>query len=287
MSTPARHILLAALLLCLPIGRLHAEPAAQTIERLVTKGTIHDVQAYLATPGIGVNDRPIPVNPAVADKQLLEDWSLLDFAAFYNKVEIATFLIEHGAKVNAVQRQGLHTGLAPLHLAAAHNSTAVMELLMSHGADTNTRDSIKVVPWYGATPLLFAAANDSLQAAELLLQHGADASAAMWSGRTPLSEALAGGYMDIAKVLISHGARVTSTGPGAARNALLDTARAGSLEGINFAITSGVSAQDINDALKSVMHGTGELTAQADHRYAAFTRRAHHRPRPAAKRRNA
>ena len=163
-NAPALYTRLLALVFCVPIGGLCAEPAAQTIERLVTKGSIQDLQSYLATPGVNVNDRPIPEDPGTADKHLLEDWSLLDYAAVHNKVEIAAYLIQHGANTKAVQRQGLHQGLAPLHLAAATNSIGVMELLMAHGADANTRDSMKEVPWTGATPLFFAAGNGSRQA---------------------------------------------------------------------------------------------------------------------------
>lgn len=48
---------------------------------------------------------------------------------------MATQLLAHGAEVQVAQ-QG---GWTPLHQAAAHNHTAMVDLLLRHGADRNAR----------------------------------------------------------------------------------------------------------------------------------------------------
>ena len=236
-------------LLCFPTTGPCAESPAQTLEKLVTKGSIQDIQAYLGTRVAGINDRPLRERNSIS-----EDWSLLDYAAAYNKVEIAAFLIAQGADIHAIQQHGLNQGISALHIAAATNSAGVVELLLTHGLEANTRNTRNPAPWTGATPLFFGAANGSRQAVELLLQHGADPSLGVWSGRTPVSEAIAHGYIDIVKLLVAHGAQLTtSEGPGTARNALLNSALEGTLDGVKFSLTLGVNTQDMGDALKNAV----------------------------------
>lgn len=62
------------------------------------------------------------------------------------------------------------TGTSALMLAAAHNHTGVMEVLLSHGADINDVNSD------GDTALIWALYDERAEAAQLLLDHGADVS---------------------------------------------------------------------------------------------------------------
>lgn len=89
-----------------------------------------------------------------------------------------------------------------LHIAAAHNQTAVIEALFAHKANPNARDSQQ------RTPLHWAAAHDQGEAVVLLLAHGADANAQDGYGHSPLWTALFGGHAveSLLQSLLEHGA---------------------------------------------------------------------------------
>ena len=59
-------------------------------------------------------------------------------------------------------------GDTPLHEAAYHGQTEVLELLLKQGADINAKDR------FGKTPLHWAAKNGKTEVVELLLKNGAD-----------------------------------------------------------------------------------------------------------------
>jgi ankyrin repeat protein/beta-lactamase regulating signal transducer with metallopeptidase domain len=73
------------------------------------------------------------------------DWSLLHYAC--EESDLAKLLLDKGANPNAVTNNG---GLRPLHRAADKGRTAVVELLISRGADVNAKD------FYGRTALWYA-----------------------------------------------------------------------------------------------------------------------------------
>jgi ankyrin repeat protein len=166
-------------------GQAHLPKDADFIA-IVTRGSVARLQNYLQTADVKVNDR--------SDM----DKSLLDHAAELNQLEIARYLIEHGAKVDAAQTQGPDRGLAPLHRAAAADAAEVASVLMANGATVNYHGPL------GITPLIIAAAHGSLRTTTLLLDHGADIPTATGNGRTALSEATANHHPDIVRVLLLH-----------------------------------------------------------------------------------
>ena len=78
-------------------------------------------------------------------------------------LNIATFLIAHGADINKTER-----GEPQLDSAVRFGSPETVKFLLEAGAKPNERDS------YGMTPLMYAASGNHPDAAELLLEHGAD-----------------------------------------------------------------------------------------------------------------
>ncbi|VEN57461.1 unnamed protein product [Callosobruchus maculatus] len=88
----------------------------------------------------------------------------LHLAAGYNNVEVAEFLLEHGADVNA-QDKG---GLIPLHNASSYGHLDIAALLIKHNTVVNATDK------WGFTPLHEAAQKGRTQLCALLLAHGAD-----------------------------------------------------------------------------------------------------------------
>ncbi|KAL8592133.1 Poly [ADP-ribose] polymerase tankyrase-2 [Nucella lapillus] len=105
----------------------------------------------------------------------------LHLAAGYNNVEVAEFLLENGADVNA-QDKG---GLIPLHNASSYGHVDIAALLIKFNTCVNAQDR------WGFTPLHEAAQKGRTQLCALLLAHGADPTMKNQEGQTPLDLAQA------------------------------------------------------------------------------------------------
>jgi ankyrin repeat protein len=90
-------------------------------------------------------------------------------------VDIASFLIKHGADIN--KSEG---GSTPLHNAVRFGSPETVKFLLEVGAKPNARDS------YGVTPLMYAASGNHAEAAKLLLENGADSQLKNSKGQTAM-----------------------------------------------------------------------------------------------------
>jgi ankyrin repeat protein len=124
----------------------------------------------------------------------------LHMAAEGYQLTAATFLLEHGADVNAKDRNG---GFTALDLAlSSYHYIEMVRLLIDHGANVNTAST------QGVTPLMEAAMRNQKDAIALLLEKGADPNARDEKGNTALLWALMMGRLDSATVLINSGADV-------------------------------------------------------------------------------
>jgi ankyrin repeat protein len=84
--------------------------------------------------------------------------------------------------------------------------TAMMDLLLKHGANPNVGDA------EGKTPLYFASSQGNIPAVKALLSNGADANVKDSTGDTPLIEAAYRGNIEVVKLLLAHGANVNTKG---------------------------------------------------------------------------
>ena len=85
------------------------------------------------------------------------------------------------------------------------NNTAIVSLLIAHGADVNA----PFVGRHSETPLHWAASTDDVSVLDTLLDHGADIEAAggVIAGGAPLADAVAFGQWNAARRLVERGAR--------------------------------------------------------------------------------
>jgi ankyrin repeat protein len=131
--------------------------------------------------------------PELVHEFSFDGWTALHLAAFFGEYETAALLIKRGADVNARSRNRL--AHAPIHVAASGKRTAVVHLLLSHGADPNARQQD------GRTPLHQAVDHYDIGTIKLLLDYGGDPGIADEQGMDAVRLAEEKAYDDIAALL--------------------------------------------------------------------------------------
>ncbi|HEX3109668.1 MAG TPA: ankyrin repeat domain-containing protein [Thermoanaerobaculia bacterium] len=129
-------------------------------------------------------------------------FGLYETAAFGTAEQLDALLKEDPKRV----AERTPFGWTPLHIAAFAGNVATTELLISRGADVNSRAKSK----FRNTPLQTALLSGQYATAKLLLDHGADPLVRQAEGITPMHEAAQNGREDLVKLLLSYGAEVTS-----------------------------------------------------------------------------
>jgi ankyrin repeat protein len=133
-------------------------------------------------------------------------------------VDAASLLIEHGAHVNATEKQREQTALM---WAAAESQPAMVRELIAHGADVNAREHVNEdlaqvssepraqhLSYGGLTPMLYATREGCFTCVQALVDGGAKLNMTDPEGVTPLIEAITNAHFDTAKYLIAKGASV-------------------------------------------------------------------------------
>ncbi|XP_058447048.1 poly [ADP-ribose] polymerase tankyrase [Malaya genurostris] len=140
----------------------------------------------------------------------------LHLAAGYNNLEVAEYLLEHGADVNA-QDKG---GLIPLHNASSYGHLDIAALLIKHNTVVNATDK------WGYTPLHEAAQKGRTQLCSLLLAHGADPFMKNQEGQTSLDLATAEDVKCLLQdaMVASQASTAAGGSSGIASNTLMATA---------------------------------------------------------------
>jgi ankyrin repeat protein len=182
----------SALLLAVYSGRKEIR------DLLLARGVELELHEAAATGQLERVKQIVDKDPALAKSLSPDGFPVFALPAVFGHLEVAEYLLEKGAEVNAAANNG--TGYNALTGAVASGHTAIVSWLLANGADPNYR--------YGAgySPLLTAAANGHLGIVSILLASGADLHAKTDDGKTALSFARERGHAEVTEFLRSHGA---------------------------------------------------------------------------------
>jgi ankyrin repeat protein len=219
---------------------------AQDLWTFVQAGDLQKVQAYLGTPGVDINDRYVVGGVYDDPNLLMDDKSLLDLAVEAKQLVIVTYLLDHGAQVNAIQQQGLDQGLTALHRAAFFDSGEMVELLIARGANVNAKHGTRANGLGGATPLLYAANSGNLSAISILLEHGADALVGTAGGDVPSESATKYKHPEAAQLIRNYLDKPPALG-------FLDAARNGDLDAVRRTLSPDIDQTTLDRALRLVL----------------------------------
>ena len=139
-------------------------------------------------------------------------WTPLHVASHFGKLEMTRLLLNHAAKVDAVDKFG-RTPLCEVSGGEYNSEEAgigVARLLLERGADVNVRIQNQL------TPLHLASRRGKLEMTRILLDHAAKIDAMSSLGNTPLYEVILAKYeceeagMGVARLLLERGADVNA-----------------------------------------------------------------------------
>jgi ankyrin repeat protein len=140
-------------------------------------------------------------------------------ASWEGEIDIAKYLIEKGADVNAED----DSGQTPLFNAILRDHSNVVALLIEKGAKVNIKDSRQF------TPLTSAAAAGYQEVVTILVKAGADLKAETY-GLTPLMFAVSSRKPETVRLLVELGAPVDQVSSMSGQTALFSAIYAGSAE---------------------------------------------------------
>ncbi len=164
---------------------------------LVTKLDFDGVVFLAVKKGVLENVRLLGEHGVRVNREHLEEKTMLMHAVARGYRDIAAYLLQKGARVDAQDRYGYS---ALMHA----TDPRIVRLLIEHKADLNLQDK------YGRTALMHAVRKGRFEIVRLLVQKGADIDAQR-SSNTPLAVALASKRYKIASFLIAGGANVNAT----------------------------------------------------------------------------
>lgn len=169
----------------------------QIVEELLARTDELDVWEAAATGQVARAAELVTANPELANAYAPDGFTPLGLAAFFGRLEVLALMLQSGAEVNAPSKNPMQ--VRPLHSAVAHRdpdtALAMANSLLARGAAVN------VAQQGGWTPLHQAAAHGYTPIVELLLSHGADPAAESEAGKTPLDMARENGHGDVSVIL--------------------------------------------------------------------------------------
>jgi ankyrin repeat protein len=179
-------------------------------------------------------------------------------AQYDGNVELTRLLVEHGAKVDAREQNGM----TALTFAIAFGHEVTTGYLLEQGADPNL-----VLTEEGDTPLSFAvrfpelAQRDDL--VRLVVEHGGDVTQAAGNGRSPFSELAGSGRAELVRwLMVEQG---VGTGDSLPVPPLLRAAEEGEVAVVRLLLQHGADANAIDATGQSALfvaevQGAGEIS---------------------------
>jgi ankyrin repeat protein len=137
-------------------------------------------------------------DPASVTSYSSDGFTALALAAYLGQRESVEYLVEKGADLNALARNG--TGYTALTGAVSQNHNEIAKVLVRKGAHVNHGYE------GGFTPLMHAAFAGNVGLVSFLLQNGADPTAKNSEGKTPLTFAQERSNSEIIELLRKNGA---------------------------------------------------------------------------------
>jgi ankyrin repeat protein len=163
----------------------------------------------------------------------ISDYTPLSLAASGGYVNIIKLLLSHGAEINS--RTGSKLGISPLMLAAMNGHTQAVKLLIDMGSDVNAQ-----IETNRNTALTLACFQGRHDVVSLLLERKANIEHRAKTGLTPLMEAASGGYEIVGRILLEKGADVNASPvPNSKDTALTIAAEKGHLKFVQLLIEYG------------------------------------------------
>lgn len=167
---------------------------ADIADVLLENGAMVDIFEACA---VGARDKVIKLlalDPYLLNSYSHDGWTPLHMAVFFGHIDLVRFLLDAGADIDALSKNG--QDLTPLHSALANPHHAKVSLLLiEKGADITLAQS------EGYTPLHYAAANGTDDVVIHLLAMNANRSAKTKDGKTPLDLARERKHLTTAKIL--------------------------------------------------------------------------------------
>lgn len=181
---------ISAVLLSIYTGR------SEIRDLLLSRGPVLELNDAAAVGNLERVKELVGKDLAVARSFSPDGFSIFALASAFGHLEIAKYLAEHGADINATATNS--SGYNALTGAVASGHTEIVRWLLDHGADPNHRYG----PGY--SPLLTAAANGHLEVLKLLLAHGADLQATSDDGKSAVALAKERNHPAVAEVLAAQ-----------------------------------------------------------------------------------
>ena len=169
-------------------------------------------------------------------------------AVRHGRVDCLKILLEHGANVNSADS----LGCTPLHWAALRRKPLLMSILLEHGAIVNLDESEAFQPQLlapdpGWSPIHVSVEGYGYETVQILLQRGAK-QIRKWDSRTPLHTAIKLQRDDLVPLLVENGADL---------NAIDSTSQTP----IEYALSSG--REDIANLIREISNHDAASAMQA------------------------